>query len=73
MRQMEAFCKSGRPAAEIMRVYASEDATCESGYPSAETARRLHEELLFQAAAQVLRWSLPITDVVAVSDGQRAV
>ncbi len=44
----------------------------EDGYPPAETPRRLHEELLFLAAAQVCLWGLPIADVVTVRDGQRA-
>jgi len=41
-------------------------------YPTPETAKKLQDELLFQAAVQVHMWSLPIMDVVAVRDAHLA-
>ena len=42
-------------------------------YPTADTAKRLQEELRFQAAVQVYLWSLPITNVMAIRKGHESI
>jgi hypothetical protein len=44
----------------------------ENDFPTAETAKKLQEELKFQAAVQVHMWSLPIMNVVALRDAHLA-
>lgn len=41
-------------------------------YPTKETADRLHDEVLFQRACQVVIWSLPATALWAMKKGSEA-
>lgn len=45
----------------------------ENDYPTEETAKKLREELKFQAAVQTYLWSFPLANVMSLRDGHRAV